>query len=205
LKWLHEFLKDSMPFDLLVNISASPFRCGKIEAREKVIKDCSQKLNCAVAYCNLIGGQDEIIFDGRSILAESTGKTITKAKAFEEDLLIADIIPAANKKVQIKPLVKPAAQPENIIEEIYHALVLGTRDYTVKNGFKKVLLGLSGGIDSSVVAAVAVAALGRENVIGITMPTQFNSPETISDAKAGEKLVEFLTTHSPMLQDSTIR
>jgi NAD+ synthase (glutamine-hydrolysing) len=195
LKWLCDFMKNSMPFDLLVNISASPFRCGKIETRENVIKDCSQKLNCALAYCNLIGGQDEIIFDGRSILAESTGKIITKAKAFDEDLLIADITPSENKKVQIKPLAPPAAQPENIIEEIYQALVLGTCDYALKNGFKKVLLGLSGGIDSSVVAAVAVAALGTENVIGITMPTQFNSPETISDAEklANNLGIEFLT------------
>lgn len=195
LKWLTEFLQNSRPFDMLVNISASPFHYGKIEIKEHIMKDCALKLNCAVAYCNLIGGQDEILFDGRSILADSSGKIITKAKAFEEDLLIADIVTDTKKKIQIKPLGQAASQPENIIDEIYQALVLGTRDYTHKNGFKKVLLGLSGGIDSSVVAAVAVAALGKENVIGITMPTKFNSAETISDAgKLAENLcMEFLT------------
>ena len=193
--WLAGFLKKSMPLNMLVNISASPFHYGKIEVKEHIMRDCAIKLNCAVAYCNLVGGQDEILFDGRSILTESSGKTVAEAKAFDEDLLIADIVLTENGQVQIKPLVPRAPQPENIIDEIYQALVLGTRDYTRKNGFEKVLLGLSGGIDSSVVAAVAVAALGRENVIGITMPTQFNSPETIGDAeKLAKNLgIEFLT------------
>ena len=195
LKWLANFLKSSQPFDLLVNISASPFHYGKIEIKEQIMRDCSLKLNCAVAYCNLIGGQDEILFDGRSILADSTGKIIAKAKAFDEDLLIADIAHDSKTKVQINLLEEQAPQPKNIIDEIYQALVLGTRDYTHKNGFKKVLLGLSGGIDSSVVAAIAVDALGKENVIGITMPTKFNSAETISDAgKLAKNLgMEFLT------------
>jgi NAD+ synthase (glutamine-hydrolysing) len=194
-KWLTHFLKKSKPFDLLVNISASPFHYGKIEIKEQIMRDCALKLNCAVAYCNLVGGQDEILFDGRSMFTDPSGKTAVKAKAFDEDLLIADIIPDATEKILVTPLGKPAPQPENTIDEIYQALVLGTRDYTRKNGFKKVLLGLSGGIDSSVVAAVAVAALGKENVIGITMPTQFNSRETISDAgKLAENLgMEFMT------------
>lgn len=195
LEWLAGFLKDSGPLQLIVNISASPFHYGKIKIREQVIGRCAKKLNCAVAYCNLVGGQDEIVFDGRSIFADSTGRTITKAEAFEEDLLIADIVPGADGGVKIEPLQPTAPQPVDIIDEIYQALVLGTRDYTRKNGFEKVLLGLSGGIDSSVVAAVAVAALGKENVIGITMPTQFNSPETIDDAgKLAENLcIDFLT------------
>ena len=194
-KWLTDFLKKCLPINLLVNISSSPFHYGKIAVKEQILKECAIKLNCAVAYCNLVGGQDEILFDGRSILTDTTGKTIAKARAFEEDLLIADVITDKSGKIEIIPLGQPAAQPENIIDEIYQALVLGTRDYTHKNGFKKVLLGLSGGIDSSVVAAVAVAALGKENVIGITMPTQFNSPETISDAgKLAQNLdIEFMT------------
>ncbi len=195
LKWLADFLKNSMPIDMLVNISASPFHYGKIKIKEQILSDCAINLNCAVAYCNLVGCQDEILFDGRSILADSSGKIVTKAKAFEEDLLIADIVPGTKKKMQIKPLGPEASQPENVIDEIYQALVLGTRDYTHKNGFKKVLLGLSGGIDSSIVAAIAVAALGKENVIGITMPTKFNSAETISDAgKLAKNFgMEFLT------------
>ena len=195
LEWLAGFLREYSPLQMVVNISASPFHYGKIKIREKVISQCAKKLNCAVAYCNLVGGQDEIVFDGRSIFADPNGRTIAEAKAFEEDLLIADIILGTDGSVKIKPLQPAAPQPVDIIDEIYQALVLGTRDYTRKNGFEKVLLGLSGGIDSSVVAAVAVAALGKENVIGITMPTQFNSPETIGDAgKLAKNLgIDFLT------------
>jgi len=189
IKWLREFLKNAGRIQMILNISASPFHTGKIRAREKVISECAEELNCAVAYCNLVGGQDELIFDGRSIFADSTGRLVTKAEAFDEDLIIADIIPAANGAVQIRPLQPPAAQPADTIDEIYQALILGTRDYADKNGFKKVLLGLSGGIDSSVTAAIAVAALGAENVMGISMPSEFNSPETISDA---EKLAKNL-------------
>jgi NAD+ synthase (glutamine-hydrolysing) len=195
IEWLTGFLKSSGTIQLIVNISASPFHYGKIQIREEVVGRCAKKFNCAVAYCNLVGGQDEIVFDGRSILADSKGRTITKARAFEEDLLIADIDAETDGYIKIEPLQTAAPQPVSLIDEIYQALVLGTRDYTRKNGFEKVLLGLSGGIDSSVVAAVAVAALGAENVIGITMPTHFNRPETINDAeKLAKNLgIEFLT------------
>jgi NAD+ synthase (glutamine-hydrolysing) len=189
IKWLQTFLAGAGQIQMILNISASPFHTGKIRAREKMINECAKELNCAVAYCNLVGGQDELIFDGRSIFADSTGRFVTKARAFDEDLIIADIIPAANGTVQIRPLQPPADQPVDTVDEIYQALMLGTRDYTGKNGFKKVLLGLSGGIDSSVTAAIAVAALGAENVVGISMPSEFNSPETISDA---EKLAKNL-------------
>ena len=188
-------LKEAGQIQLVVNISASPFNLGKIKRREEVITQCAKKFNCAVAYCNLIGGQDELIFDGRSMFVDSTGKNITKAKAFEEDLLIADITQTADGTVQVEPTHPSRTQPTDSIDEIYQALVLGTKDYTQKNGFKKVLLGLSGGIDSSVVAAVAVDALGPDSVIGITMPTKFNSPETISDAERLAKNlgIEFMT------------
>ncbi len=195
IEWLSGFLKNSGTIQLIVNISASPFHYGKIKIREEVVSRCAKKLNCAVAYCNLVGGQDEIVFDGRSIFADSTGRIITKARAFEEDMLIANIVPGTDGNVKIDPLRTAVPQPVDLIDEIYQALVLGTRDYTRKNGFEKVLLGLSGGIDSSVVAAIAVAALGAENVIGITMPTQFNKPETINDAqKLAKNLgIEFIT------------
>jgi len=182
-QWLANFLKDAGQIQMIVNISASPFHTGKIKAREKVVNACAKELNCAVAYCNLVGGQDELIFDGRSIFADSTGRIVAKAKAFDEDLIIADVIAAADGTVQIKPAQAAARQPSDPVDEIYQALVLGTRDYAHKNGFQKVLLGLSGGIDSSVTAAIAVAALGDENVIGISMPSKFNSPETRSDAE----------------------
>ncbi len=189
LRWLRKFLAGAGRIQMILNISASPFHTGKIQAREKVINACAKELNCAVAYCNLVGGQDELIFDGRSIFADSTGRLVAKAKAFDEDLIVADVVPAADGTVQIEPVQPAARQPSNPVDEIYQALVLGTRDYAHKNGFKKVLLGLSGGIDSSVTAAIAVAALGSENVIGISMPSEFNSPETISDA---EKLAKNL-------------
>ena len=188
-QWLANFLKDAGQIQMIVNISASPFHTGKIKAREEVVNACAKDLNCAVAYCNLVGGQDELIFDGRSMFADSTGSIVAKAKAFDEDLIIADVSAAADGAVQIKPMQSASRQPSGPLDEIYQALVLGTRDYALKNGFKKVLLGLSGGIDSSVTAAIAVAALGAENVVGISMPSEFNSLETISDA---EKLAENL-------------
>ena len=192
---LIDFLKDAGQIQMILNISASPFHVGKIKKRQRVVGRCAKEFNCAVAYCNLVGGQDELIFDGRSMFADSTGKIMAKARAFDEDLLIADIIPTTDGVVQVEPMRAAAGQPGDLADEIYQALVLGTRDYAGKNGFAKVLLGLSGGIDSSVTAAVAVAALGAENVVGLTMPSKFNSPETIGDAeKLAKNLgIEFLT------------
>ncbi len=190
IKWLSSFLKDAGQIQLIVNISASPFHIGKMEQRKALLADCARKFNCVVSYCNLVGGQDEIVFDGRSIIADSNGEIAATARAFDEDLLIADIIAApstqlgtGDKGVRIEPVRPQVAQPSGSVDEIYQALVLGTRDYTRKNGFEKVLLGLSGGIDSSVTAAVAAIALGAENVVGITMPSKFNSPETKADAE----------------------
>jgi len=181
-EWLTGFLAQAGPIHLTLNISASPFDMGKMKGREQIVTRGTGALHCAVAYCNLVGGQDDLVFDGRSILADSTGKIVTRAKAFDEDLLIADV-ETGRGRVNITPTQPLAAQPETTLDEVYQALVLGTRDYTRKNGFKKVLLGISGGIDSAITAAVAADALGAENVIGITMPSRFNSPETIADAQ----------------------
>jgi NAD+ synthase (glutamine-hydrolysing) len=189
IEWLGNFLGNAGPIQMILNISASPFHTDKLARREETINKCAREFGCAVAYCNLVGGQDELIFDGRSMFADSTGRIVAKAKAFEEDLIIADVIPATDGTVRVKPLQPAAVQPANLLDEIYQALVLGTRDYARKNGFRKVLLGLSGGIDSAVTAAIAAEALGAENVVGVTMPSRFNSPETISDA---EKLAENL-------------
>ncbi len=177
LRWLGEFLATVPEKNLLVNISASPFHAGKIHQKISVLQDCAKMLNCAIAYCNVVGGQDELVFDGRSIFVNSAGELVAKAKAFEEDLLIADVQP--NGQIVSNTPIKRT----DYVEEIYNALVLGTRDYVKKNGFKKVLIGLSGGIDSSLTANIAVDALGKENVIGVTMPTRFNLSETISDAQ----------------------
>jgi NAD+ synthase (glutamine-hydrolysing) len=193
--WLRNFLKNKKQIQMILNISASPFHMGKTEERQAVLGQCAKRFKCAVSYCNLVGGQDELVFDGRSMFVDSTGKVTARAKAFEEDLLIADVCLAAGKAVQVKSMQPASPQPANSLDEVYRALVLGTKDYVQKNGFKKVLLGLSGGIDSSVVAAVAAAALGVENVIGLTMPSRFNSSQTIADAeKTAKNLgVGFLT------------
>lgn len=180
---LKRLLKDAGRIDLVVNLSASPFDMGKITTRQEIVGRCARAFDCAVAYCNLVGGQDELVFDGRSMFADPTGNIISQAKAFAEDLLIADIDVRKNSAVQVRPISPASPQPADVLDEVYQALVLGTADYTRKNGFKKVLLGLSGGIDSSVTAAIAAAALGAEHVIGISMPSKFNSPETISDAE----------------------
>ncbi|MBN2271959.1 MAG: NAD+ synthase [Sedimentisphaerales bacterium] len=203
-EWLRDFLEGTGRIDMILNISASPFHLGKIKKREEIISRCAKQFECAVAYCNLVGGQDELIFDGRSMFADSTGRIIAKARAFDEDLLIADLVGIDDSLARIKPLRKPISQPGDLMDEVYQALVLGTRDYAHKNGFDKVVLGLSGGIDSSVTAAIAVAALGDENVVGISMPSRFNSAGTRSDAeKLAKNLgIEFHTIPiEPMLKE----
>jgi len=177
LNWLKRFLSGISEKNLIINISASPFHAGKIKQKMAVLQTCAKSFACPVAYCNIVGGQDELVFDGRSIFVDSSGKLISCAKAFEEDLLIADIDADGKIKSESAPI------KADYIEEIYQALVLGTKDYVRKNGFKKVLVGLSGGIDSAFTAAIATSSLGKENVIGVTMPTRFNTAETINDAE----------------------
>jgi NAD+ synthase (glutamine-hydrolysing) len=183
--WIDRFIGEIYRKDLIVNISASPFHVGKIGERREIISRCAEHFNCPVAYCNLIGGQDELVFDGRSMFADARGSIICQAKAFEEDLLIADVDLAPGGEIQLvgsQNASDKRAEETDRACEVYQALVLGTRDYVRKNGFRKAVIGMSGGIDSSLTAAIAVDALGAENVIGITMPTRFNSPETIHDA-----------------------
>ncbi|MBN2019132.1 MAG: NAD+ synthase [Sedimentisphaerales bacterium] len=192
--WLAKFLKKAGRIDMLLNISASPFHLNKIETRKEIVAQCATRFKCPACYCNLVGGQDELVFDGRSMFADATGKIAAMAKAFEGDLLIADV-EKTGKVVSIGPVGDCQGQAISTLEEMYRALVLGTRDYVRKNGFKKVIVGLSGGIDSAVTAAIAVAALGAENVVGITMPSRFNSPETVGDSeKCAENLgIRFMT------------
>ena len=178
--WLANFLEPVNPIDLVINISASPFHVGKLAVRQEILSRCAMRLKCGVAYCNLVGGQDELVFDGRSMVVDSAGRVVTQAKAFAEDMLIAQI----TRKDGTIIIKDSAASVEQLspVAEVYEALVLGTRDYVQKNKFKRVVIGLSGGIDSALTAAIAVAALGNENVVGVTMPSRFNSPDTISDA-----------------------
>ncbi|MBI3315411.1 MAG: NAD+ synthase [Candidatus Omnitrophica bacterium] len=165
--------------DLLVNISASPYHRGKQKEREALLQGLARKTRSNVVYLNLIGGQDELVFDGGSLVVTRDGKVIARAKRFEEDVVTVDI-PIGNGD-------GPSPQKRRGLlsddAEIYSALRLGTRDYVRKNEFKKVLVGLSGGIDSALVARIAVDALGSHNVIGVTMPSRYTSRGTYRDAK----------------------
>jgi len=182
-------------FQMVVNMSASPFHVGKHEIRRVVVSNCGKRLGCAVGYCNLVGGQDELVFDGRSMFTDGRGRPAGEAKAFAEDLLIADVNVGKEGVVEVQPVHSCEPGPVDDMEDVYAALVLGVRDYMGKNGFQKALLGLSGGIDSSVTAALAAAALGAENVTGVSMPSKFSSTETQRDAgQVSARLgIEFMT------------
>ncbi len=158
---------------ILVNISSSPYEAGKLKIRQELLLRRAKETKAAIIYCNVVGGQDELVFDGASMVVGSDGRLMARAKQFEEELLVCDMDAASN----------PLAPLLDETQEVYQALVAGTRDYVQKNGFSKVALGLSGGIDSSLVAVIAVDALGADNVIGISMPSRFNVKATRQDAK----------------------
>ncbi|NOZ22641.1 MAG: NAD+ synthase [Planctomycetes bacterium] len=158
---------------VVLNLSASPFHADKFDLRRKILGRFAKRTNAFLCYTNLVGGQDELVFDGGSLVIGPDGRLIASAKRFEEYVLITVIETGAG----------PQAADLSELDELYKALVLGTRDYTRKNGFQKVVIGLSGGVDSSLTAAVAVDALGRDNVIGVTMPSHYTSSETRSDAE----------------------
>ncbi|NLW83337.1 MAG: NAD+ synthase [Phycisphaerae bacterium] len=184
IEWLDSFLNgDSQKPELILNISASPFHVGKIHQRKETLARCAMHFGCPVAYCNQVGGQDELVFTGRSMVLDAAGKVCAEAAEFEEDLLIVDGAKTDNGVVLTLPFSAYVERHYDPLEEVYHALVLGTRDYVHKSGFSKVVIGLSGGIDSALVAAMAVEALGADNVVGVTMPSRFNSAETQADAK----------------------
>lgn len=195
----------SKHIDLLLNISSSPYHKGKGRARRQMIIKRAKSYKCPIAYVNLVGGQDELVFDGESLVVDAKGKIITQGNSFEEETIFADVTlsPKSNKTkaLGIKSVKASASlskekakrvpalpvhtcQNRSEDEEVYSALVLGTRDYIHKNGFSKVVLGLSGGIDSSLTAAIAVGALGAENVIGVLMPSLHSSQGSIDDSKA---------------------
>lgn len=160
--------------EFIINISASPYMLGKKRIREHLIGRVAEQYKIPIVYANLIGGNDELIFDGSSLLIDKDGAVAREGGSFVEDSFIIDIDNI--KKVQPKEFLGEA-------EEIYEALVLGVRDYMLKCGFNKVLIGLSGGVDSSVVACIAADAVGAENVMGIAMPTRFSSNESVADAR----------------------
>lgn len=162
--------------EIILNINASPYHMGKIHFRAEMLAQRASENNVIIAYLNTVGGQDELVFDGGSFIIDKTGEIIVRGRQFEEELSVAEIVLDGESERHFSP---PIASPE---EEVYKALVLGTRDYVRKNGFKHVAIGLSGGIDSSLVAAVAADAVGNENVSGVFMPSQYTSRESMEDA-----------------------
>jgi NAD+ synthetase len=161
--------------DLVLNLSASPFHYAKLSVRQTLLKDVTQKTKAPVLYCNLVGGNDELIFDGSSMAMDAAGNLFQLGKPFEEDFFVYDTE---------NPSLKPPPSPVSETAQIHRALVLGTRDYVRKCGFQKVLVGLSGGIDSALVASIAAEALGPENVMGVTMPSPFSSQGSIEDSRS---------------------
>lgn len=197
---------------IIINISASPYHAGKGHGRERMIATRAEDNAVALAYVNLVGGQDELMFDGQSLVIDERGELLARGKAFEEDFLVVDLNaervfnerlhdPRRRQERLLSPPVeqivlratalapkadkaKPVlAEPFEKVAEVYQALVLGTRDYVRKNGFKSVVIGLSGGVDSALVACVAVDALGAENVTCVFMPTRYSSSESGRDAE----------------------
>lgn len=205
---------------LILNINASPYHAGKIKVREEILKHQALTNHVFIAYSNLVGGQDELVFDGQSMVFDNEGNVVARAAAFKEDLLVTDI-PAerlikkprskrknasAKKDVVItvadkvpynsKPdIVWIQGEPLDPVAEVYEALVLGLHDYVSKNGFGNVAIGLSGGIDSAIVAALAVDALGEDRVVGVFMPSRYTSRESEEDARelSGNLGIEMLT------------
>jgi len=220
--------------EVIVNISASPYHVGRPYhrgrryLRESMVESRAADNVVIVAYNNLVGGQDQLVFDGNSLVLDEKGLLLARGRQFEEDLIVVDLDVEAVFQARLrdprwrkatllrepqqwrptrivvsealsdapKPRLKPRRpQRYGLEEEIYGALMLGTRDYVRKNGFEKVVIGLSGGIDSSLVAAVATDALGPSNVVGVTMPSRYSSPASRSDAEllAQNLGIEFMT------------
>jgi NAD+ synthase (glutamine-hydrolysing) len=224
--------------DLLVAISASPFNVGKPEERRTLLSARATDHNLAVLYCNQVGGQDELVFDGRSMVVDPDGNVLGQAKAFEEDFLIIDVYleelrrhrlavplqrdwcedhddpprrirssgstlelkaPAKSFDISKNPFVPKVKEYRNDpIEDVYQALVLGVRDYVGKNGFRDVVIGLSGGIDSALVCTIAVDALGKDRVWGVFMPGRYSSDHSRLDAQRLAKNLEIRFTTIPI-------
>ncbi len=193
--------------ELNININGSPFHAGKAATRQRMLATRAADASCALAYVNQVCGQDELVFDGGSMVFDADGNLVARAALFAEELLITDVViePVYRKRlldprgrrteepmqlvtISDQPIAHDTAAPERMAplrsddEELYEALVLGTRDYVRKNGFTDVVIGLSGGIDSTLVACVAVDALGAEHVHGVAMPSRYSSDGSKSDA-----------------------
>ena len=212
--------------ELVVNLNASPYYAGRLRERETMLATRAADASVPVLYVNMVGGQDELVFDGASMLFDEGGHLVARGKQFSEDFLVVDIdvrpafrrraldprgrvrgealpevavsdsevgAPSAAPRIdrRIEPLLEP-------VREVYEALVLGTRDYVHKNGFADVVIGLSGGVDSALVAAIAADALGPEHVVGVLMPSRFSSDHSISDAATLAELLGVRTITVPI-------
>jgi len=166
--------------NLTINLSASPFTVGKQALREAMLKHAATRFNQPVIYVNQVGGNDDLIFDGNSVAFNRRGEIVCRARAFETDLLLLDYNEEQQDLVATPNAITPL--PENEDAEIWRALVLGVKDYARKCGFSKAVIGLSGGIDSALVAAIATAALGQDNVLGVLMPSPYSSDHSMKDA-----------------------
>jgi NAD+ synthase (glutamine-hydrolysing) len=199
-------IQAAMGAQLILNINASPYHAGKAALRTKIVKEEAKANRIPIVYANLVGGQDELVFDGQSMIVNADGRVIARALAFKEDLLLTDlsiesnssgvqkqrweninthtiILPDKGTDQSDKPAISTRRSHRlNPVAEIYQALLLGIGDYVKKNGFQKVTLGLSGGIDSAVVAVIAADALGSQNVVAVFMPSRYTSEESVSDA-----------------------
>jgi NAD+ synthase (glutamine-hydrolysing) len=196
--------------EIIININASPFQLGKGRLREQMLATRARENHVIVTYTNTVGGQDELVFDGNSLIFDQAGDLVARGKAFEEDLIIADLDATAvrlarlgqGRKKTLPPrlatmvdrvtvslstkkqrgLIVPSFSPQlDQLDEVYRALVLGVHDYVRKNGFKRVVIGLSGGVDSALTAVIAADALGADNVLGIFMPSPYTSKESRED------------------------
>ncbi|HEY9683565.1 MAG TPA: NAD+ synthase [Drouetiella sp.] len=168
---------------LLINISASPFSIGKEHIRHDLVRNQARKHKVPVIYVNQVGGNDELIFDGRSIVVNADGELVARGNEFAEDLIYVDFDPSEDGTLHGHDGVVRNSSDDRTVNS-YKAVVLGTKDYVRKCGFSKTVIGLSGGIDSAVTAAVAVKALGKENVVGIAMPSPYSSQGSLDDAEA---------------------
>ena len=192
--------------DVLLNISSSPFYKGKGQTREEMIRSRARQYQSFIVYGNLVGGQDELVFDGQSLIIDPKGNLIAHGNSFVEEMILADLeirpksrkakgakskpagmktyrtAPTTKRSLAKKPLPERTFARREEIEEVYEALVLGTRDYIRKNGFQQVAIGLSGGVDSAMTTAIAVDALGPENVTGVLMPSPYTSDESGTDS-----------------------
>lgn len=179
---------------MLVVANASPFARGRREERERMLGERARETNCPIAYVNLVGGQDELVFDGQSVVVDASGVVVARAGAFTEELLVVELEARASEVGT--PLdvtypreepgraasLNPIAAPRSEIAEVYDALVMGTRDYLWKNGFRSVVVAVSGGVDSSLVATIAVDAVGARAVRGFALPSRYSSAHSIEDA-----------------------